>query len=194
MKSIFNNASALTIRGIAVFAIAAVIGLSMTACGGDDEGGDKFNGQTLKSGAPSTSTLNTYKISGITFDDLIDAARAANDPDYKGYYEYTINEGGMKMKNLIFVWYNKTEDNYDNMCEYLETELDLYWMPGLEEYMSMGQSEIPEGTMQMSGGFYDTEDITSDFFVCSVQYYLKKYKDVPKDTLAVGFTVATISY
>jgi len=139
--------------------------------------------------------LNKYKISGITLDGLNEAARAAADPDYKGYYEYTINEQGMKMEILMFVWYNKNLIKYESMCDYLEAKLDLdYWIDGLGEYMSMGQSEIPPGTIEASSGTYDFVISGNKITIssCSVQYYLKKYQEVPKDTLAVGFS--TISY
>ena len=196
MKNILNNASALrsAFRGIAVIAIAAVIGLSVTACKEDE--GDTFNGQTLKSGVPSNSTLKAYGISSNTINALINAARAADDPDYKGYYEYTINYTGMmKMKMLMFVWYNKTEDKHGIMCKKLETELELdYWQDGLEDYMSMGQSSIPKDTIKASSGTYDIGDNIDDMFSCSVQFYLKNYQDVPKDTLAVGFSITSYSF
>jgi len=81
------------------------------------------------------------------------------------------------------------------MCKKLETELDFdYWMDGLGEYMSMGQSSIPEGTMKASSGAYDIGDGLDDTFTCSVQFYLKNYQDVPKDTLAVGFSVTSYSF
>jgi len=193
MKNTLNNASALrsAIRGIAVIAIAAVIGLSMTACK-EEEGGDSFNGQTLISGVPSLATLKEYGISNSTINELINAARAADD-DYKGYYEHTIDMGFMmKMKMLVFIWYNKTKTKYESVCDHLESELDLYWIQG---DMSMGLSPIPSGTAEaLNGSYIPDDDNLGDTFTCTVQFYLKDYNGVPKNALSVGFGTSSYSF
>jgi len=177
-------------------AIALVLGLTIAGCSdsGDSGGGDKYNGQTIKSGSPSNGTLNKYSISSDIVGLMFTNARASvtSDADYKGYCEYEIKENGMKISILAFIWYNKTQAKYYAVADALDEELNFTTsLIDLAQYMV---NDVPPGTMLASGGAYGM-DYDDDYNymniiyppTCTIQFFLKDYKDAPKNTMAVAF-------
>jgi hypothetical protein len=184
-----------TIKLIGIIAFVAVIGFSFAACGGgggdgggDDGGGGKFNGQTLKGGAPSSDILKKYGISESEIQKIFNttAGRSVDtsDADYQGYYEFTESITSM----LCFVWFNKKKARYDALCNTLTTEL-----PYAESYVdidigNLSNGEIPPDTVVTTSVIREE---TTSYQSGTVQYYLKAYKnkdgEVPKDTLVLMF-------
>jgi hypothetical protein len=189
-----------TIKFFGIITLVAMIGFTMTACSsggsktpsdpGSKGGGTKFQGQTLKTGTPSNTVLRNYGISSTDIQKLMDAARAV-DSNYKGYYELTIKQSGMTMKILMFIWYNKTREKYNAVCDVMEDEMGAYWMKDLPIDV---WGDFPPNTLLISSGMYDFDDDVDDDFdmnICVVQFYLRKYEDVPANTFALGFATVT---
>jgi len=184
------------LKAFGLIALVAVIGFSIAACKEDDGGGNdgKFNGHTLSKGSPPAATLSKYGITTSVMDNVFAKARAVVDPDYLGYYEDTINQG-VKVSILCYVWLKKTKAKYDSVCATLGNDLE-WTFTGLDLGAISG-SNIPKDTVTTTGGAYGSESSLLSSKSCSVQYYLKDFKDengntVPKDTLVVSFMIMSL--
>ncbi|MDR0463764.1 MAG: hypothetical protein LBG94_01460, partial [Treponema sp.] len=109
-----------------IIALAAIIGLSMTACdpGGNDNNNNNNNNNNsssgnitvpgLTTGAPTSAMLTSVGISSTTYNGMSNSARSvaralADDPNYSGYV-YGEDEYGYY---LSFYWTNKTIAKYN---------------------------------------------------------------------------------
>jgi len=170
MKNVF--------KVLGVIALVAIIGFSFVSCGDSGGGGEKFQGQSIKSGEPSTATLNKYGLTKADLDGTFNAARAAmDDPDYQGYVDFT--EEGVSF--LYLIWFNKTNAKYNAVVNQLEDKFGETMF--LDTLLAMAGTEFPSD-VRIAGGLRES---SSSMDIWIVEFFSSRYEDIPQGTLAVGF-------
>ena len=197
-----------------IIAIVVIIGFSFAACSDDGGGGGgpgsgpnggpngggggggNYNGNTLKSGTPSNAILSKYGLSESQTQALFNAARAVNvgDADYMGYYEEVSTEDGISVEVLAYVWKNKNQGKYNQVCSALSSDPNYWWLGELGDSMSMEYAGFPPDTILTQGGMN-----LSTFDMATAIYYLKSYahegnETVPAGTLCVAYTKMNLGF
>jgi len=188
------------LRILAIIAIIAVFGFSFATCeddtgpGGGGGGGGTYQGYTIKSGSPPSTTLAKYGITSADIQGLLNAARAADDPDFQGYYEFNLSDYGSSVDTVSYlglVWYNKSEAKFKSVCNTCKSTVennDGYWADYSYSYSSMFDSGPADVDTLVAIGFYS--DNTSSYYNC-VMLYKDGYSDVPQNTLVVVYMKMT---
>ena len=149
-------------------------------------GGPEINGQSLRGGSPSASTLSNYGLAESALQFLFNKAQGRaiiSDPDYQGYYEIIEKSQEITVRLLVLIQFNKTQSKYDEVYDELKSRLGGCWINNDYEGLMDMYGEIPESTILTSGGLYGS----SPYTICTIMYYLNSYDGAPEDTLAVAF-------